>query len=145
MVWPGRAALYSDTARTRACGVGSGVPGFGCAPAPTLRIAIARALTINRHSPGNDGPVSLAPDEHRPPPCYSDIMSIQQIIRAGFLAGVCGLVCTVPLLGGCTQTINDNDIKPVSLTDVRSYTGGKNRKAVLVLDPRTPDEYRAAH
>lgn len=55
------------------------------------------------------------------------------------------MLCTVPLLGGCTRTITDNNIKPVSLTDVRSYTGGKNRKAVLVLDPRSSDEFRAGH
>jgi rhodanese-related sulfurtransferase len=46
---------------------------------------------------------------------------------------------------GCTQTYSDNDIKAVTLTEVRAYTGGKVKDTVLVLDPRTADEFRAGH
>jgi len=65
--------------------------------------------------------------------------------RFGIWGAACVLLCTVPVFEGCTRTITDNDIKQVTLTEVRSYTGGKSKKSVLVVDPRPADEFRAAH
>jgi rhodanese-related sulfurtransferase len=65
--------------------------------------------------------------------------------RPAIIGAVVGLLFTAWLSPGCTRVITDNDIKAVTLTEVRAYTGGKDKKSVLVVDPRPADDFRAAH
>lgn len=48
------------------------------------------------------------------------------------------------LLGGCTQTTSDADIRPITLAEIRKEAASKEADRLLMVDARSPKEFAAA-
>jgi rhodanese-related sulfurtransferase len=47
--------------------------------------------------------------------------------------------------GGCTKDYSDKDIEEISLSQVRTLTGGKDAPKVMLVDPRAESDFAAGH
>jgi rhodanese-related sulfurtransferase len=68
----------------------------------------------------------------------------QVFARVRILAAVAA--CTgASLLVGCSKSISDRDIQPISLAEVRALTQAERAGSVLLIDPRSPAAYARGH
>ncbi|MBX3357508.1 MAG: rhodanese-like domain-containing protein [Phycisphaeraceae bacterium] len=60
--------------------------------------------------------------------------------------GIAALLCMAVGGVGCTPSISDKDIKPISIGELKALTDSPERATTLLLvDPRPPQEYQALH